>query len=334
MIKQYLIERLSWIIFFMILQLFIIFMGVIDASIPISSLLYIVFLSMLGFIIFLVIRYNKETKFYRSLNEWDSTHELNNISSAESPFEKLTEKRINQQTEHYKDELDQQLTNLEQEKDELLSWIHEVKTPLTTMQLMIDRVEQETLRSQLQYEWLRIHLLVDRQLHQKRMPFIHNDIYIEKTIMDPLINQEIKALKSWCFQKGIGFDVSLEVSEVLTDAKWLAFLIRQLLTNAVKYSESSDIIIKSYQKNDQTYLEIRDYGRGIEPKDMTRIFDKGFTSTANHKDNASTGMGLYLAQKVSASLKIKITVQSTVGEGSVFTLSFPKKNEFVQITGM
>ena len=67
------------------------------------------------------------------------------------------------------------------------------------------------------------------------------------TDLKTLIFKEIKTLQSWCIQKGIGFDVQLEVTEVLSDAKWLAFIIRQLLTNAIKYSEASDIIIKSYQ---------------------------------------------------------------------------------------
>src|SRR5699024_1845774 len=109
------------------------------------------------------------------------------------------------------------------------------KTPLTAMQLMIERVEDKKVKEQLKYEWLRTHLLLDQQLHQKRILFIENDLYIEQTILEPLIFQEIKALQAWCMRKGIGFDVSLQEETVLTDTKWLAFIIRQLLTNAIKY---------------------------------------------------------------------------------------------------
>ena len=98
-------------------------------------------------------------------------------------------------------------------------------------------------------------------------------------------------------QKGIGFDVDLEITNVLSDAKWLSFIIRQLLTNAIKYSEASDIMITKLSEDDQTKLEIKDSGRGIDPKDLPRIFDKGFTSTTKHQDHAATGMGLYLAKK-------------------------------------
>ncbi len=202
----------------------------------------------------------------------------------------MIEQKIINQTNQLKQVASQDRLALEQEKDEILSWIHEVKTPLTAMHLMIDRLNDERMKAQLTYEWLRIHLLLDQQLHQKRIPFMENDLYIEHIALEPLIFKEIKALQSWCMKKGIGFEVQLEASEVLSDAKWLAFIIRQLLTNAVKYSDSSDIIIKSYLQNDQSIMEVKDFGRGIDPKDLPRIFEKGFTSTTVHQDNAATGM--------------------------------------------
>ncbi|WP_045514603.1 sensor histidine kinase [Neobacillus niacini] len=334
MIKKYLIERLSWIILFLFLQLFIILVSYFDSTIPLDPIVYIVFLSLIIFTIFLIIRYNKETKFYKSIEAWENNLDLTSISTPESPFEKIIENSVTSQTELLKQIASQNLMSLELEKDELLSWIHEVKTPLTTMRLMIDRLDNGTMKSNLIYEWLRIHLLLDQQLHQKRIPFIENDLYIEVTDIKVLITKEIKDLQSWCIQKGIGFDLHIEVKDVLSDAKWLAFIIRQLLTNAIKYSEASDIIVKSYQHDDQTILEVKDFGRGIDPKDITRMFDKGFTSTVKHHDNAATGMGLYLAKKVAKPLLINIDVHSKLGIGTTFTLIFPKRNQFLNITGM
>lgn len=268
------------------------------------------------------------------MKDWDDKYDITYIEQADRPFEKIIEEHITSQTEQYKNKLAKYQVDLEQEKDELLSWIHEVKTPLTTMQLMIDRIDDKTLKAQLMYEWLRIDLLLDQQLHQKRIPFIKNDLHIEKTALQPLIHTEIKGLQSWCLQKGIGFDLSLQVTVVMSDAKWLGFIMRQLLTNAVKYSDASDIMIKSYSSKNQTKLEIKDFGRGIDPKDVSRIFDKGFTSTTKHQDQAATGMGLYLTQKVAQYLLIQIDVMSKINEGTTFTLTFPKKNEFVHITSM
>ncbi|PGS54469.1 sensor histidine kinase [Bacillus sp. AFS041924] len=334
MIKTFLIERFSWILFFLLTQIFILFVSFIDSSIPLTSLLYIVFLSLLLFIIFLVVRYPKETRFYKSLIDREDDLDLTGIEDSNSPFEEIVENSLTNQTILLKKVAIQNQTNLEEEKDDLLSWIHEVKTPLTAMNLMIDRMKDEKLKSNLTFEWLRIHLLLDQQLHQKRIPFIENDLYIEKIQLEDVIFPEIKTLQSWCIHKGIGFDLELEALEVYSDAKWLSYIIRQLLTNAVKYSTSSDILITSKQRNEQVILEIEDFGRGIHSKDLPRIFEKGFTSTTQHQDNASTGMGLYLAQKAALSLHITFQVKSELDKGSIFTLTFPKRNEFVKITSM
>ncbi|MBR3121077.1 sensor histidine kinase [Oceanobacillus profundus] len=334
MIRKYMIERRSWIILFLALQALFLLIAYLDASIPFQSILYIVFLSCIIFILFLMVRFQKETTFYKELEALGDDFDLISLKDARTPFEKITNTQLTDQAQYYKKSLSDLLISVEQEKDDLLGWIHEVKTPLTTMQLMMDRMEDERLKAQLNNEWLRIHLLLDQQLHQRRIPFIKNDLYIEVTALEALLYKEIKDLKSWCMQKGIGFDISLQNPEVLTDAKWLSFMVRQLLTNAVKYSENSDILISSYLEAGQIKLVIQDAGRGIDPRDLPRIFDKGFTSTTSHQDNAATGMGLYLTKKAAASLAIEIDVQSTLGEGTTFTLTFPKKNTFVQLTSM
>ncbi|MFE0503262.1 sensor histidine kinase [Peribacillus butanolivorans] len=334
MIRKYFVERFSWITFYILLHLFIIFVAYLDSAIPLKPIMYIVFLSLLMFSIFLIVRYKIETKFYKSLEDREDNLDLTNIADPDSPFERIIENSIMNQTEFLKQSASQGQMTLEQEKDELLSWIHEVKTPLTAMHLMIDRLDDELLKSHLTYEWLRIHLLLDQQLHQRRIPFIENDLYIENTDLETIIFDEIKTLQSWCIQKGIGFDIHLEVTEVLSDAKWLAFIMRQLLTNSIKYSENSDITIYSHEQAEQTILEVKDSGRGIDPKDLSRIFYKGFTSTTNHRDNAATGMGLYLTKNAAESLFISIDVKSELGTGTTITLSFPKRNDFVNITSM
>ncbi|WP_017753961.1 sensor histidine kinase [Calidifontibacillus oryziterrae] len=336
MLLNYLKERLSWILLVLSIQFLILFVAYLDLSIPLLPMLYIVFLSLLVFTIFLFVRYKKETKYFKSLQDWEHDLDLAKLIAAESPFEKIVENSLTSQTVAQKEIATNHLIALEQEKDDLLAWIHEVKTPLTAMHLMIERIEDPQLKSQLAYEWLRIHLLLDQQLHQKRLRFIENDLHIEKIALEPIIFKEIRELQSWCMQKGIGFEVNLSVHDVLSDSKWLAYIIRQVVTNAVKYSEQSDIHINSYDQDGQTFLEISDFGRGIASKDVSRIFEKGFTTTSLQSSNsgAATGMGLYLAQKAARFLRIHIGVTSELGKGSTFTLTFPKKNEFVNITGM
>ncbi|WP_263560948.1 sensor histidine kinase [Paenibacillus polymyxa] len=334
MIKKYLTERRSWILLFVCQQMLILLIAYVDTAIPLIPILYVVFLSMLVFLVFLIVRYPKETKFYRALEEWEGPLQLTGMGEPESPFERIIEHKIVHQTERLQQMISQNQLTLEHEKDELLSWIHEMKTPLTAMHLMIERLDDKSLKAQLTYEWLRIHLLLDQQLHQKRISFIENDLYVEQVDLKSLVFKEIKALQSWCIQKGIGFDIRLEQMEVLSDAKWLAFIIRQLLTNAIKYSDASDIIIHSYEHKDRIQLEVQDFGRGIDPKDIPRIFEKGFTSTTQHSDHTSTGMGLYLTKKAAQSLLIHIDVHSKPNTGTTFTLIFPKRNDFVSMMSM
>lgn len=336
MVKTYIKERSRWIGLLIGQQPLLLLVVFVDPTIPFSSVLYINFLSFLTFIGFFLFFYHKETGFYRQLMEREPSLDTSTLDEAESPFESIVKKSLEEQINRYKQEISHNRIELEQEKDELLSWIHEVKTPLTAMHLMIDRLEGDKIKAQLTYEWLRIHLLLDQQLHQKRIPFMKNDLYIEQTALEPLIFHEIRSLQSWCLQKGIGFDVALSEAFVLSDAKWLAFILRQLFTNAIKYSDSGDIVIHSFRKEDRTVLEVTDFGRGISTQDLSRIFEKGFTSTdsAQHQGSGATGMGLYLTDKAASSLLIQINVSSAIGKGTTFTLTFPKRNEFNKITGM
>ncbi|MEH7385830.1 sensor histidine kinase [Bacillus sp. JJ1521] len=334
MMMKFLIERRSWILFFCFLQVLILLIGYLDPSLSFRSMLYIVFVFFVIFVLFLIVRYNRELSFYKNFEDWDPSVGVDSLQEGKAPFEKMVESTLNRQHRFYIKEISRHATSVELEKDELLSWIHEVKTPLTTMQLMIERVEDHKLKEQLMSEWLRVHLLLDQQLHQRRLPFMENDLYIEKVDLEKVIIPEIRSLQSWCFQKGIGFDVSFEVAEVFSDGKWLQFILRQILTNAVKYSENTDIEIRGFRKNDTTVLEIKDYGRGIKEKDLPRIFEKGFTSTTDHQDHAATGMGLFLTKNAAKSLKIRMDVQSIYGEGTTFRLTFPKKNDFLKLTSM
>lgn len=334
MIRRFLRERLSWTLFFLFAHALLLFISFVDSAIPFDSILYFAGLSFISFLIFLAVRYQREARFYKNLEERLGDLDPGSLPSSSSPFEKVVEEAMYEQSALLKKEAQGLHLALETEKDQMLAWIHEVKTPLTALHLMIERMEDGPLKSSLTYEWLRIHLLLDQQLHQKRIPFIENDLYIQKIDLEEVIHHELLTMKAWCIQKGIGFDISLEETEVLTDGKWLAFIIRQILTNSIKYSDAGDIKIKSWKQQGQTKLEIRDFGRGIDPRDLPRIFDKGFTSTFKHEDHAATGMGLYLTKKAAVPLLIEIEVQSALREGTAFTLSFPKRNDFSQVISM
>ncbi|GAE94784.1 two-component sensor histidine kinase BceS [Gracilibacillus boraciitolerans JCM 21714] len=335
MIRKFLIERISWVSLIVLLQLLALILAYLDSSLSIDSMFYYVFLSLVISSLFVVIRYFKETSFFKELDLRDSTTDITSLPEPNSPFESFIYNEITSLIEQLEKDSSTNRLLLEQEKDEMLSWIHEVKTPLTALKLIIDRTEDHQLKSELMHEWLRIYYLLDQQLHKKRIPFIENDLFIENVELESILYSEIHMLRSWCLKKGIGFDVELSSTHVLTDVKWLSFILRQILTNAVKYSEEgSEITIQSAVQKGQTILNVTDNGRGIDPpRDVPRIFDKGFTSINKHQDQHATGMGLYLAKKAAIPLGIHISVWSTVGRGTTFTLTFSKENRFLQIQG-
>ncbi|KUP04036.1 histidine kinase [Bacillus coahuilensis p1.1.43] len=334
MIQTFLIERKSWILLFILLQSLFLFVAFIDPNTEVTSILYTIYLSTIIFLLFLSVRYFRETSFIKSISHQQEELDVSQLGVPHSQFDHIIHTILLEHASALKNSTVKSRAMVQQEKDELLAWIHEVKTPLTALHLIMERIEDPTLRSQLTYEWLRIHLLLDQQLHQKRIQFIENDVYMEKVELESLLIGEIKVLKTWCIQKGIGISLDLQVDTVTSEKKWLAFIVRQLLTNAVKYSDGGEVTIKSYWEGDNVLLEITDEGCGIHSKDVPRIFDKGFTSTTNTARGGATGMGLYLTKKAADSLHIQLHVQTTPGRGTTFTLTFPEPNEMVRISGM
>ncbi|MFP7171708.1 sensor histidine kinase [Terribacillus sp. 7520-G] len=333
MIREFLRDKASWLGMFVLLSGLLVLIAYVDTTIPFDSILYILLLFWLLLIVFLFFRYHRETRYYRGLRDWEKSLDASTLPEPDRPYEYIVHESLHEQVNFLNRTAADRQESLEREKDELLSWIHEVKTPLTAMQLILERVEDAALKQQLTYEWLRVHMLLDTQIHQKRITFIENDLFIEKIDLHAVISQEIRTLRSWCMQKGIGFDLDLEEEVVLSDTKWLTFIMRQLLSNAVKYSENSDISISSEKVDGHVRIRIEDRGIGIDAKDLPRIFDRGFTSTIQH-DKAATGMGLYLTKKAAKPLRIEIDAVSDLGKGTCFTLTFPKRNEMVGMMGV
>ena len=157
-------------------------------------------------------------------------------------------------------------------------------------------------------EWLRAHLLIDQQLSISRLPSLEMDYVLEKTNLQKLATAEVRELASWCMEKNIAVEFEGEDVEVVTDVKWCRFIIRQFLTNAVKYSPVGGTILISTNKTSSgnASLSIIDEGPGIKPHDLPRIFDKGFTGGTGRIHNAATGLGLYLAQTVATKMGITL----------------------------
>ena len=310
---------------------FIVLVGLVDSGIPNVSIIYLVLFNLLILVVYLAWDFNRKRVFSK---EFDGLMTLNDVEGINKPhvnaqkqvYEKLDELRTYHQTL-----LEEEAGKTKENLDELTRFIHDMKMPVTTMKLMIDDLEG-TDHDKLASEWTRLNNMLNEVLYLQRLPNIKNDLYIERLNINDLVKRSILKLRSICIRKNIGFDVNFQTDYIYSDKKWLQFVIDQILANCVKYSSDNDIVIVGIMEDEHFKLSVTDFGRGIKAKDIDNIFQAGFTSTSDHDDDQSTGMGLYLSKEVCDILNIKLTAQSEYQEYTTMTLSFNKANNFSNIT--
>ncbi|GGF93982.1 sensor protein BceS [Paenibacillus albidus] len=338
MILRYLYDRKSWISFYLLSLVFVDLLNWMDGGISIrwESMLYLNLLLLLAMAVFLGWRCQKEMKYAQTLaklaveinEDWIET-----LPAAYFYQEEATNQLLRAANRWYWNQLSDGKATRSLEQDYMAAWVHEVKTPLTAMKLTIDAGKGHPAMRSIESEWLRIHLLMDQQLHISRLPSLESDYMLEEAGIQRLAAQEVRELASWCVEKNIAVEFGGEEVMVKTDRKWCRFIIRQLLTNAVKYSpEGGTIHLSSMATPEGTVrMTITDEGPGIAAHDLPRIFDKGFTGGHGRLHNAATGLGLYLARTVADKIGISLTVQSELHRGTAMQLTFPVSNAFESV---
>ncbi|WP_063915659.1 sensor histidine kinase [Paenibacillus elgii] len=338
MFIRYVGSMKSWILLFMMLLGFTDLLIWLDKGIhiQISSIVYLNTLFFLSFIGFFLWRYRKETKYaaaLAALHEEMNDDWIETLPMAENVRDEVTSEVLRAADLLFRRKLSECKKAHLIENEYMASWVHEVKAPLTAMKLIIDANRSDPAIRKIEAEWLRIYLLIDRQLYITRLPSLESDYVLEATAIQRLAAKEIRDLASWCVEKNIAVDFEGEDTEVITDSKWCRFMIRQVLTNAVKYSPVGGTIVIWTEMTEAGHviLAIKDEGPGIPAHDLPRIFDKGFTGGNGRLQNAATGLGLYLAQTVAAKIGITLEAQSGPGKGTVMRMIFTAKNDFESI---
>lgn len=326
-------EKWPWFLFYLLLLLLANVLFWLDEGLASVSVMYFNSLSGLFFVLFIGGRYMVERRQLQSFLHYldDLDYQYEQLSAYQQQYADRWMTVLSERTQ----QVNEMTLRLQEEQDDLLAWVHEVKTPLTAMKLSIEQVADRKMRTKLEQEWLRLFLLLDQQLHQTRLDSIQKDNCMEQVSLSDVVFVELKAMKSWYFQKGIGVDYDGLDKIVYTDRKWLGFIVRQLLSNAVKYScEHKEIRIYSHYNNQgHTELHIQDKGIGIRPEDLPRIFQKSYTGNIGRESVVSSGMGLYLAKNAADKLGIHISVQSKELQGTCVKLTFSTPNEFTKIIG-
>lgn len=193
-------------------------------------------------------------------------------------------------------------------------WVHQIKVPIAAMHLLMDEKE---CNSPLRLELFKIEQYVEMVLSYARLESDHTDYLIKEYDLDAIVKQAVRKYAPLFIAKKISLNIEPFDLKVITDEKWLQFVIEQLLSNALKYTKKGSI---SIYVEGGACLVIEDTGIGIAPEDIPRIFDRGFTGYNGRADKKSTGLGLYLCRMAADKLSHKISVESEVGKGTVFSI--------------
>lgn len=330
-VVYFLKSRKNWIFWILFLNILMLGISLIDYDFPIDSLFYIVSLNLSLTLIFLILTFFKEVKLYRHFEKDKEIEEIKHKDLAETPFQRHTVDYLYRQILAYKDKVVDQQLQLNMHEQTITEFVHDIKTPVTAMKLLIDQEENQERKQALLFEWSRINSMLDTQLYITRLESQRKDMFFDYVSLKRMVIDEIQLTRHISQVKGIGFDIDFKVdNHVYTDIKWCRMIIRQILSNALKYSENYNVDISTELIDQHVALIIKDHGRGISKKDMPRIFERGFTSTANRNETTSSGMGLYLVDSVKDQLGIQLQVTSTIGKGTTVKLIFPLQNEIVE----
>ncbi len=204
-------------------------------------------------------------------------------------------------------------------------WIHQIKTPIAALGLLLeekDRAQREELFQIEQY--------AEMALHYARLESLSSDLLLQMQDIRAIIIQAVKKYAVFFIGSGLSFHLEEFSCRAVSDEKWMAFVIEQILSNALKYTREGGISIYGADPEggllmgEVSYVVIEDTGVGIRGEDLPRIFERGFTGYNGRLDKRSTGIGLYLCRQITDRLAHTMRVWSEVGKGTRVILGFAR----------
>jgi signal transduction histidine kinase len=282
-----------------------------------GTFFYAFALSFIVLLVFLFFRYQQHVRVIRQIKSGEYESLSLEGEFAQQHIEELKTQHIHalnriqeRQHEHY---------------DFIVSWFHEIKTPIAVLRLL----QQTDLdANSLREEIAKIENYVDQALYYAKLDSFNQDYAIQNCDVIQISKEIVKSNSKTFFSKKIRLCLQADTLVVQSDPKWLQFIVNQLLTNSLKYTDhGGEITISVLETPQAKQLLIRDSGIGIQLQNLPRIFNRGFTGETGRSHPKSTGMGLYLAQQLSNKLGHYITCTSEVGVYTECILHFPKDHD-------
>ena len=242
----------------------------------------------------------------RGLLEEDYQALLRSLASERAALALETRNRVQDMTDYY------------------TLWAHQIKTPIAALGLLL---QERPDSAPLEVELLKIQQYVEMVLSYLRLDSDSTDYVLQDCQLDEILRGAVRKLAKLFILKKIALDLKETGKTVLTDGKWLGFVVEQVLSNALKYTAEGGAI-RIYGDGDT--VVIADSGIGIRSEDLPRVFEKGFTGYNGRTERKSTGIGLYLCRQVCERLGHTITVTSRPGQGTLVRLDLSRGQRVVE----
>ena len=287
------------------------------------------------------LHYARRVRRLEECGKWLKNEEVV-LPEGKDAYEELYQEMIEDLDLQRREEAASYARNQSEMREYYAMWVHQIKTPIAAMRLLQqvqrNRLEEgdvitsgaeETdslqVQAELEKELFDIEQYVNMALQYQRVNTPGNDYVLEKLRLDDIVREVIHKYAGLMVRAHIPLQYEGTDVMVTTDAKWVAFALEQILSNAIKYSRAGQqIVIETVPAEDVDYLKIADHGIGIRAEDLSRVFEKGYTGYNGHADKKSTGIGLYLCRLVLTKLGHTIRMESVQGEGTTVWIGFQK----------
>lgn len=221
---------------------------------------------------------------------------------------------------------------IEKEYEEYIEmWVHEIKTPIASTMLFAEN-NSENISRVIKDDIKSIENYVEQVLYYSKINNVNKDYIIKEFNLEYVVKNVIRKNASYCISKKISININDLNESVHSDVKWVEFIINQIISNSIKYASKQSPKISIYSKRNKhnTILTIEDNGIGISEKDISKVFEKGFTGENGRIYGKSTGMGLYICEKLCKKLGLNIDIISKINEGTKVNIVFPHdKNRYL-----
>ena len=275
-------------------------------------------------LLFLISDIRRERSKHRRLCELEALPAplMSGFPERESPAEEDYRRIIERLREEMADLGNQMNRRYEEMIDYYTAWVHQIKTPIASMRLTFQN-EDSALSRKAAGDLFRIEQYVEMVLVFLRLDSESTDYVFREYDVDGMIRQAVRRFSSQFIDKKLRLVYEPVRLSVITDEKWLLFVLEQVLSNAVKYTPSGGCVTIDLEA--PATLCVRDTGIGIAPEDLPRIFEKGYTGRNGRSDKRASGLGLYLCRRICGQLGHRITANSSPDSGTVIRIRLDQK---------